>query len=64
MSSAWDIFVSYALANKQTADELVTRLEESGTRCWIAPRNIDPGGDYGEQIIHSISGSVFILDWL
>ena len=32
------VFVSYANEDRETAAEVVTRLEAGGTRCWFAPR--------------------------
>jgi len=61
MKSTWDIFISYASPNKETADALAQQLEANGATCWIAPRNIDPGGDYGEEIVRGIQDSVMFV---
>lgn len=61
MNSNWDIFISYASPNKEVADALVHDLEGNGATCWIAPRNIDPGSDYGEEIIQGIQNSVMFV---
>lgn len=34
---------------------MCTFLEKESIRCWIAPRDIVPGADYGEAIIKAIS---------
>ena len=52
-----DVFISYSTADKKTADAICRSLEEAGLSCWIAPRNISPGRDYGEAIINGISTS-------
>jgi hypothetical protein len=40
---------------------LVASLETQGAKCWIAPRNIDPGGDYGEEIVKGIRDSILFV---
>lgn len=37
------VFISYAHQDKPVADAVCARLEQSGIRCWIAPRDIQPG---------------------
>ncbi len=49
-----DFFVSYATPDKETAFRLCQLLEEQGIGCWIAPRDVPPGADYGEAIIRAI----------
>jgi TIR domain-containing protein len=51
---AHDVFVSYSSHDKPTADALVARLEAAKLRCWIAPRDILPGMEWGEAIIDGI----------
>ena len=51
---AHDIFVSYSTKDKPTADAICAALEANGIRCWIAPRDILPGSDWGEAIIDAI----------
>lgn len=44
------------------AEALCHYLEEKKIRCWMAPRNILPGQDYAEAIIHAMDEvKVFIL---
>ena len=50
-----DVFVSYSTRDKPVADALVSRLEQAGVRCWVAPRDILPGMVWGEAIIHAIA---------
>jgi formylglycine-generating enzyme required for sulfatase activity len=62
MKNSWDIFISYASENKIAADALVDELEANGVTCWIAPRNIKPGSDYGEEIVCGIEeSSLFVM---
>jgi len=51
---AHDVFVSYSTKDKPTADAICAALEANGIRCWIAPRDILPGSDWGEAIIDAI----------
>ncbi len=53
-SSHHDVFISYSSADKAVADAVCHRLEAAGIRCWIAPRDILPGRDYGEAILDGI----------
>ena len=51
------IFISYASAQQKTAERICTFLEAGGKRCWIAPRDIPAGSNYGEEIIKGIEES-------
>jgi len=51
---ALDVFISYSTKDKSTADAICAALEANGIRCWIAPRDIQPGSDWGESIIDAI----------
>jgi hypothetical protein len=54
---AHDVFISYSTTDKPTADAICAGLEQSGIRCWIAPRDVSPGANFGEAIIEGISAS-------
>jgi biotin transporter BioY len=54
---AHDVFVSYSSDDKPTADAVCATLENNGIRCWIAPRDILPGVDWGGAIIEAINAS-------
>ena len=58
---AHDVFISYSAKDKATADGVCATLEAKGIRCWIAPRDILPGMDWGEAIIEAINGSRVIV---
>jgi hypothetical protein len=59
---AHDVFISYSAKDKATADAVCATLDGRGIRCWIAPRDILPGIDWGEAIIEAINASrVMIL---
>jgi len=49
-----DVFVSYASADREAAFRIVDYLESQGIRCWVAPRDVSPGMEYGEAIIDAI----------
>ena len=54
---AHDVFISYSTHDKLTADAICSIFEANGIRCWIAPRDILPGMDWGESIIDAINAS-------
>lgn len=57
-----DVFISYSSKNKTTALAICHVLEEHRIRCWMAPRDIPPGANYGDVIDEAIvSCSLFIL---
>lgn len=49
-----DVFVSYSHHDKPRADAVCTTLEARGIRCWIAPRDIVPGQEWGAAIVEAI----------
>jgi Tol biopolymer transport system component len=51
---AHDVFISHSAKNKTTADAVCAMLESVGIRCWIAPRDVLPGMEWGECIIDAI----------
>jgi DNA-binding beta-propeller fold protein YncE len=54
---AHDVFVSHSSKDKPTADAVCAVLESHGIRCWVAPRDILPGQDWGGSIIEAINGA-------
>jgi hypothetical protein len=59
---AFDAFISYANHDKAAADATCAALESAGIRCWIAPRDIAPGADWGAAIIEALeSCRLFVL---
>lgn len=55
------VFISYAVEDREVADAICELLESSGRRCWIAPRDILPGNDWGESIIDAINNSKLMV---
>lgn len=61
---AYQVFISYSTKDKAVADRLCAYLETSGISCWIAPRNIVGGQDFGAAIndaIHCCRAVVLIF---
>jgi hypothetical protein len=57
-----DVFISYSSLNKTCADAACAVLEKHRIRCWIAPRDILPGSEWGASIIEGIeSCKVMVL---
>jgi hypothetical protein len=52
---AHDVFISHSSKDKPVADAICAALEKRGIRCWIAPRDILPGVDWGAAIIDAIT---------
>src|SRR5436305_1789583 len=52
-----DLFISYAVEDKLVADAICSALEANGIRCWMAPRDIDPGSTWAEAIVKAIQGT-------
>ena len=53
--SSHDVFVCYSARDKTVATAICAVLEAEGVRCWMAPRDILPGADWGESIIDAIN---------
>jgi hypothetical protein len=54
---AHDVFISYSTKDKPVADAVCASLEGHGIRCWIAPRDIIPGMDWGGSIVEAIESA-------
>lgn len=54
---AHDVFISYSFRDKHVADAVCNGLESNRIKCWIAPRDIMPGKEWGEEIVEAISQS-------
>jgi hypothetical protein len=50
------IFISYSSKDVQVANAVCAALEAATLRCWMAPRDIRPGQDWGAAIIEAIEG--------
>lgn len=56
-----DVFISHSSHDREVAHAVCRRLEADGYRCWIAPRDILPGQDYGAAIVGGIRGARLFL---
>jgi WD40 repeat protein len=56
-----DVFISYSHHDKSAADAVCAKLEQHGIRCWIAPRDVEPGTEWAGSIIHAISKSKIMV---
>jgi hypothetical protein len=52
---AHKVFISYSSKDKPVADAACAALESQRIPCWIAPRDILAGDEYGDAIIDAIS---------
>ena len=56
------VFISYSSKDKKVGDATCAMLERRGYRCWIAPRDIVPGKEWGEAIVEGIRNArIFVL---
>jgi len=59
---AHDVFISHSSKDRAIGDAACAALEKYGHKCWIAPRDILPGEEYGEAIVDAIRASrIFLL---
>jgi adenylate cyclase len=59
---AHDVFLSHAAADRAAALAVLDGLERAGIRCWIAPRDVPAGSEYGQQIVDAVKGCrVFVV---
>jgi len=54
---AHDVFISHSSQDKPVADAACASLESIGIRCWIAPRDVQPGRTFAGEINRAIHGS-------
>jgi hypothetical protein len=55
------VFVCYAHPDVGYANAICHKLEASGVRCWMAPRDISPSKDWAEEIIDAISFAAIMI---
>jgi TIR domain len=48
------LFVSHVTEDRAAASQIVEELERRGVRCWIAPRNVQPGKPFDDDIADAI----------
>ena len=57
----YDVFVSYSHQDKTVAQAVCESLENNRIRCWIAPRDVEPGQVWGDAIIRGIEASCVMV---
>lgn len=56
------VFLSYSTKDTKITEKMCNYLEQNGIHCWMAPRDILPGSEYGEAIIAGIEkAQAFVL---
>jgi adenylate cyclase len=58
---AIDVFLSYAAPDRAAALAVLAGLEANSVRCWIAPRDIPAGSEYGQQIVEAIKACHIVV---
>jgi TolB-like protein/Tfp pilus assembly protein PilF len=49
------VFLSYASADAEVANQVCQFLESQGVSCWMAPRDVKPGAAYADAIVRAIN---------
>jgi hypothetical protein len=58
---AHDVFLSYASEDQEIVEAVCDALERQAVPCWLAPRDLAPGGPYAEGIITALNGSRLLV---
>src|SRR3954468_7291809 len=48
------VFISHSSADREVAEGVCAYLEKNGVGCWMAPRDVTPGKNYGAAIVDAI----------
>lgn len=52
-----DVFISYSSKEKNTAIAACHAMEDKGIKCWMAPRDLTGGVEYGDIIVKAIKAA-------
>ena len=55
------LFVSHHSSKLEVAEHVERALNVKGVRCWIAPRDVEPGASFARAIPHAIGDSSAVL---
>ena len=55
------IFISYCTEDTSVAESVCEALEKGGVECWMAPRDVRPGENWGRSIIKAIGSSKLMV---
>jgi hypothetical protein len=58
---AHDVFISHSTQDKTISDAICAALEGAGIRCWIAPRDVQPGRSFAGEIKRAIQNSKIMV---
>jgi hypothetical protein len=58
---AHDVFISHSTSDKSVSDAVCAALENAGIRCWIAPRDVQPGRSFAGEITRAIQESKIMV---
>jgi hypothetical protein len=64
MSNADHLFICYSSKDGAAALGIVDSLEAEGLKCWISARDVPPGQNYQETIVHALEaahGLIFLF---
>lgn len=56
-----DVFICYSSQDMEAAQAICHVLEQNEIRCWMAPRDIPPGSDYGDIIDDAIKSCKVVV---
>jgi len=56
-----EVFISYCTEDTPVAEAVCAALESAGVKCWMAPRDVRPGENWGRSIIKAIAGSKLMV---
>jgi hypothetical protein len=51
------VFISYSSRDVEVVKRMVRTLEQRGLACWMAPRDVPPGGNFGAAITDAIESA-------
>src|SRR3954451_7401738 len=58
---AHDVFISHSSVDKVVSDAVCAALENGGIRCWVAPRDVQPGRSFAGEITRAIQESKIMV---
>lgn len=58
---AHDVFISHSTKDKTVSDAVCAALENGGVRCWVAPRDVQPGRSFAGEITRAIQESKIMV---
>jgi len=58
---AHDVFISHSTKDKTVADAVCAAVENAGIRCWVAPRDVQPGRSFAGEITRAIQHSKIMV---